>query len=203
MREMINIPEEDELEVFDRTRPDVPHEWYHHFEITPNLVSPMAAMGDGYRYHITGLTHDQDGFPTAKPDEIKAKLEKLKYKILRFQEELVQLDTEQVDDAGICVIAYGTAARAARQAVNMARERRVRAGLIRPLTLWPFPEENIRAILEEAHVRRVLVVELNMGQLVNELERIAPRHCKVVSLNRYDGEVLNPVEIYKRILEVK
>jgi len=201
MREMITIPEPGELEVIDREKPDVPHEWYHHFEITPTLVSPMAAMGEGYRFHTTGLTHDQEGFPTAKPAEIRQKLDKLKYKILRFSDELLQLDAEMMDDAGIAVFAYGISARAARQAVHMAREKRIKAGLIRPITIWPFPDEQIRDLL--THVRRCVVVELNQGQLVHEIERIAPRTCKVAELTRYDGEIINPVEIYKRILEVK
>lgn len=201
MREVVHVPEPGELEVVNREVPDVPSEWYHHFEVTPSLVSPMAAFGDGYRFHMTGLTHDPEGFPTAKIAEIKQKLDKLNNKIMRFSDELVQLDAEMTDDASICVFAYGTAARAARQAVHMAREKRIRAGLIRPLTIWPFPDEQIREHL--SHAKKVLVVELNMGQLVNEIRRIAPRHCKVEQLNRYDGEVLNPVEIFKKILEVK
>jgi len=199
--EMITIPEPGELEVLERQKPDVPHEWYHHFEITPTLVSPMAAMGEGYRYHTTGLTHDQEGFPTARPEEIKSKLDKLKNKIMRFTDELLQLESEMVEDASICVFAYGTAARAARQAVHMAREKRIRTGMIRPITIWPFPDEQISEML--THVRRILVVELNQGQLIHEIERVAPKTCKVAGLTRYDGEVLNPVEIYKRILEVK
>jgi 2-oxoglutarate ferredoxin oxidoreductase subunit alpha len=201
MREMITIPEPGELEVIDREKPDVPHEWYHHFEITPTLVSPMAAMGDGYRFHTTGLTHDQEGFPTSKPTEIKGKLDKLRNKILRFSDEVIQLESEMMEDATICVFAYGTSARAARQAVHMAREKRIRAGLIRPITIWPFPDDQLRELL--THVRRAVVVELNQGQLIYELERVAPRTCKVAGLQRYDGEVLNPVEILKRILEVK
>ena len=83
----------------------------------------------------------------------------------------------------------------------MARDKRIRAGLIRPITIWPFPDDQLRELL--THVRRVLVVELNQGQLVHEIERVAPRTCKVIGMNRYDGEIINPVEIYKRILEVK
>lgn len=201
MREMVNVPAPGDIEVIDRLKPDVPPEWYHHFEITPRLVSPMASFGEGYRFNITGLTHDQEGFPTANPKEIKEKLDKLKFKIVRFADELTQVDTELVDDAQIAVIAYGTTARAARQAVHMAREKRIRAGLIRPVTIWPFPQDKVRGILETC--KRALVVELNMGQMVTEIERIAPHTCKVYRLNRYDGEVINPVEIYKRILEVK
>ncbi len=201
MREMMSPPLEGELAVFNREKPDVPPEWYHHFEITPSLVSPMASFGDGYRFHMTGLTHDQDGFPTANIDEIRRKLDKLRNKIMRFSDELIQIETEMTDDASIVVIAYGTAARASQQAVHMARKNRIHAGLIRPITIWPMAEETIREHLK--HAKTALVVELNMGQLVHEIERIAPRSCKVESLNRYDGEVLNPVEIYKRIREVK
>ena len=203
MREMVTVPEPGQLEVFDRVKPDVPAEWYHHFEVTPNLVSPMASFGEGYRYNITGLTHDQEGFPTANPVEIKSKMDKLRYKISRFSDELLQLETEMMDDAVMCVFAYGISARAARQAVAMAREKRVRVGLIRPITVWPFPDDRIRELLEEARVKVALVTELNMGQMVNEVQRVAPRHCRIEQFNRYDGEIINPVEIFKRIMEVK
>ena len=106
-----------------------------------------------------------------------------------------------MDDAGICLFAYGISARAARQAMYMAREKRIRVGMIRPITIWPFPDEKLREMLE--HVRRVVVVELNQGQLIHEIERVAPRTCKIINQTRYDGEIINPVEIYKRILEVK
>jgi len=203
MREMMAVPEPGELEVFDRVKPDVPSEWYHHFEVTPNLVSPMASFGEGYRYNITGLTHDQEGFPTANPVEIKSKMDKLRYKIARFADELLQLETEMMDDAVIAVFAYGIAARAARQAVAMARDKRIRVGLIRPITIWPFPDDRLHQILERAKVKTALVVELNMGQMAYEMQRVVPRNCRVEQLNRYDGEILNPVEIFKRIMEVK
>lgn len=201
MREMMYVPQEGELDVTIRQKPDVPHEWYHHFEITPSLVSPMASFGEGYRYNITGLIHDPEGFPTANPVQIKDKLDKLRNKIMRFTDEIYQLDVDGTEDANITLISYGMAARACRQAVQMAREKRIKCGMIRPITIWPLAEEQIREHL--AHSKRALVVELNMGQLVHEIERIAPRSCKVFSLNRYDGEVLNPVEVYKRLLEVK
>lgn len=201
MREVITLPEAGELEVINREKPDVPSEWYHHFEITPNLVSPMAGFGEGYRFHMTGLVHDSEGFPTSNTDEIRRKLNKLRNKITRFSDELVQLETTMMDDASIAVVAYGTAARAAQQAVLMARDKRIRAGLIRPITIWPFADEQIHKLLKG--IRKVLVVELNMGQIVHEIDRLAHHHCKVEGLNRFDGEVLDPVEIFKRILEVK
>jgi 2-oxoglutarate ferredoxin oxidoreductase subunit alpha len=201
MREMMIMPKEGDLEVIKRHKPNVPHEWYKHFEINPSLVSSMASFGDGYRYNISGLTHDEDGFPTAKPVEIKAKLDKLRRKIERFSDEIYKIETYMMDDAHVAVFSYGTTARSAQQAVQIARQRRIRVGAIRPLTIWPFPDEKLREML--TGVRKVIVAELNMGQLVREVQRVAPRHTEVFPLQRYDGEVMTPQQILDRIREVK
>ncbi len=201
MREMMVIPEKGELEVINRHKPDVPSEWYKHFEITPSFVSPMASFGDGYRYNVSGLTHDEEGFPTAKPVEIKKKMDKLRLKIDRFSDELFKIRTDMMDDANIAIISYGTVSRTARQAVKMAREKRLKIGAIQLLTIWPFPDAKLKEMLNG--VRKVIVAELNMGQIVHEIERIAPRHTEVFSLKRYDGEVLTPIQILEKIREVK
>lgn len=200
MREMMVIPEEGEIEVLKRHKPDVPSEWYRHFEITPSLVSPMASFGQGYRYNVSGLMHDQDGFPTAKPKEIVDKLNKLRRKIERYSDEIVKIRTEKMEDAHIAVFSYGTVARTALQAVKMARERRIKVGAIQPLTIWPFPDEQLREMFK--NVRKVIVAELNMGQLVHEIRRVAPRHTEVIPLQRYDGNVMTPMEILDKIREV-
>ena len=201
MREMMIMPKVGDLEVVKRHRPDVPSEWYRHFEITPSLVSSMASFGDGYRYNVSGLTHDEDGFPTAKPVEIKAKLDKLRRKIERFADEIYKIETYKMDDAHIAVFSYGTVARSAQQAVQIARERRIKVGAIRPLTIWPFPDEKLREML--TGVRKIIVVELNMGQLIREVQRVVPRHTEVFPLQRYDGEIITPQQILDRIREVK
>ncbi len=201
MREMMIMPAPGELEVKDRTRPDVPSDWYKHFELTSTFVSPMASFGEGYRYNVTGLTHDQEGFPTNVASEIKEKLDKLKNKIERFSDEIFKLRTEMMDDAKIAVFSYGTVARAAHQAANMAREKRVHVGTIQPLTIWPFADNQIRDML--ANVKKVIVAELNMGQLVHEIRRVAPKHTEVFFLGRYDGEVMTPQQILDKIKEVK
>jgi len=201
MREMMILPEKDELNVHHRHKPDVPSDWYKHFEITPSFVSPMASFGDGYRYNISGLTHDQDGFPTANPVEIKAKLDKLRLKIERYTDEIFKIRTDMMDDANIAILSYGTVSRSARQAIKMARERRIKVGSIQLLTIWPFPDLKLREIF--SGVRKIIVAELNMGQLVHEIKRIAPRHAEVHSLQRYDGEVMAPQQILDMIREVK
>ncbi len=201
MREMMILPEPGELEVKDRVKPDVPSDWYMHFEHNPSSVSPMASFGEGYRYNVTGLTHDQDGFPTANPNEIKRKLNKLRSKIDNYVEEIYKARTDMMEDANVAVISYGTVSRAARQAIKMARERRIKVGCIQLMTIWPFPDTKLREML--SGVRKVIVAELNMGQLTLELERIAPRHTEVFHLGRYDGEVMTPKEILDKIREVK
>jgi len=201
MREMITIPEKGAVEVYNRHKPDVPHDWYHHFEITPSLVGPMASFGDGYRHNVTGLTHDQEGFPTANPVEIKEKLDKLRNKIERYTDEIYKIRTDMMDDANIAVLSYGTVSRAARQAIMMGRERRLKVGAIQLQTIWPFPDLKLKEML--SGVRKVIVAELNMGQLVNEVKRVAPRHTEVFSLDRYDGEVMAPQQILEKIREVK
>ncbi len=201
MREMMIMPEPGELEVKERIKPNVPSDWYKHFELTPTFVSPMASFGDGYRYNVTGLTHDQEGFPTNVASEIREKLDKLRNKIERFTGEIYKLRSEMMDDAKIAVFSYGMVARAAYQAVKMAREKRIRVGAIQPLTIWPFADNQIHDLL--SNVKKVIVAELNMGQLVHEIRRVAPRHVEVIFMGRYDGEVMTPQQILDKIKEVK
>ncbi len=200
MREIMTIPEKGEVKVFNRQKPDVPPEWYRHFDITPSLVSPMASFGEGYRYNVSGLTHDPDGFPTAVSSEIKAKLDKLHGKIDNYIEEISSFRTEMLDDAHVAVFSYGTVARASYQAVKMARERRIKVGAIQPFTIWPLDETKIKSML--GHVKKVIVAELNMGQLYNEIRRVAPKGTEVFHLGRYDGEVMTPLQILQKIREV-
>jgi 2-oxoglutarate ferredoxin oxidoreductase subunit alpha len=201
MREMMIMPEEGEIPVVERPRPDVPSDWYKHFELTPTFVSPMASFGDGYRFNVTGLTHDQEGFPTSVPSEVKDKLDKLRNKISRFSDEVCKVRTEKLEDARIAIFAYGIVARAANQAIRIARERRLKVGLFQPITIWPFPDAKLREMLNG--VRKIIVAELNMGQLVHEVRRVVPDSVEVISLGRYDGEVMTPHQIYDKIREVK
>lgn len=199
MREIVTLPSPENIKVENRTKPIDPPEWYKHFEITPDYRSPMASYGDGYRFHTTGLTHDESGFPTAKPNEIKAKLDKLKLKIMRHREQICEIRTDLMEDAHIMVFAYGSTARAARSAIRIARKKRFKVGMVQPLTIWPFPDEQIAEQLEK--VDMVVVPELNQGQIIGEIERLARRHIKIVPLQRYDGELITPSQIVDVIKE--
>jgi 2-oxoglutarate ferredoxin oxidoreductase subunit alpha len=201
MREKITLPDPKETRIVNRMKPTVPPEWYEHFEINPHFVSPMASFGEGYRYNITGLTHNPEGFPTDRPVMIKAKLDKLKNKICHNLNDIIQVREEFIEDANIAVFAYGTVARAARQAVRMAREKRIKAGLIQPLTIWPFPDANLEHVLEQLDL--VIVAELNQGQLIGEVMRVNRRNTRVRGLTRYDSELITPDQIFEKIREEK
>jgi 2-oxoglutarate ferredoxin oxidoreductase subunit alpha len=199
MREIVKLPSQEEIDIVTVSKPYEPPEWYKHFEITPDYRSPMASFGEGYRFHLTGLTHDEYGFPTAKKNEIIMKLEKLRLKTMRHLEELTDVRVEMMEDAHIMVVAYGSTARAARQAIRMARKKRFKVGLIQPRIIWPFPDKIIRKYLEKVDL--VVVPELNQGQIIREVKRLSRRHIKIIGLNRFDGELITPRQIMDKIKE--
>ena len=199
MREKIRIPEKDEVQLIERCKPTVPPEWFQPFELTPTHISPMAGYGNGYRFHYTGLTHDPFGFPTGKPSEIREKLDKLMLKITQNVDDICTHKEEFLEDSHIVVIAYGITARVAQQAVRIARHRRFKVGLFQPETIWPFPEKALKRALEHADL--AIVAELNQGQLIHEVSRIARSKVKVQGVFRYDGEIMTPTEIVNKIRE--
>jgi 2-oxoglutarate ferredoxin oxidoreductase subunit alpha len=201
MREKVSFPDADKIRIINRMKPTVHPGWYQHFEVNPHFVSPMASFGEGYRFNITGLTHNPDGFPTARPEVIKEKLKKLRNKITHNVNDIVEIREEFMDDAHIAVFAYGIVARAARQAVHMAREKRIKAGLIQPLTVWPFPDVYMEHMLEQLDL--VIVAELNQGQLIREVMRVNRGNTRVRGLFRYDSELITPDQIFRKIREEK
>ncbi len=199
-REMISLPKPGEYEIVDRVKPSVSPEEFEPFAYTARGVSPMPAYGEGYRYVMTGLTHDAMGFTTNRPDEIKQKLDKLRNKIINFKSEITKLRVEMMDDAEIAFVSYGSVSRAVLLAVALARKAGVKVGMIQLYTVWPFPDEELRDYL--AGCRKVIVPELNMGQVVREVGRVLPPDTEIHSLLRYDGEILTPMQLLEKLEEV-
>jgi 2-oxoglutarate ferredoxin oxidoreductase subunit alpha len=199
-REKILLPPADEVEVADRVKPTMPPEWYVPYEDTPRGVPPMAPFGEGYRYHVTGLVHDVRGFPTERPDEIEPFLNRLFRKIDQHYFDINMVEEHLVEDAEVLVVAYGSVARSAKRAVNDARERGLKAGLVKLITLWPFPWGNLLPRLRQ--VKRVLVPELNRGQIAREVKRLAKGLTRVETLNRIDGKLITPDEILEKMLKI-
>jgi 2-oxoglutarate ferredoxin oxidoreductase subunit alpha len=199
-REKIVLPRPEEVKVVDRVRPDMPPEWYVPYADTASGVPPMGIFGDGYRYHVTGLIHDVRGYPTERPDEIVPFLSRLFRKITQHFGDIQMVAEEFTADAEVLVVAYGSVARAARRAVLEAREQGLKAGLLKLVTLWPFPRRLIEPHLRQ--VRAVLVPELNMGQMAREVKRVNQGLTRVETLNRVDGNLITPGEILERLVKM-
>jgi 2-oxoglutarate ferredoxin oxidoreductase subunit alpha len=197
MRETVELPEVRPEEIVNREMPTVPPEWYEPFGNPTSDVPSLAPFGEGYRYHITGLLHDPRGFPTSRLDEIQPWIERVFRKIDRNLDEIAMWEEDGIEDARVLVVAYGATARSARQALKIARARYGRkVGLLRLKTLWPFPEELVERLADE--VQRVIVAEMNLGQIALEVERIVGRR-KVVRVGRADGQMVSPEQIVDAI----
>ena len=197
MREGIEVPEENEYEVWERAHTEVPPEWYKAYVNDPQDVPPLAPFGEGYRYHITGLFHDELGYPTERLDEINPWLTRVFGKIERNLDDILDYEEdEHLQRAEVLVVAYGATARSAQRAVDLARRQGNRVSLLRLRTLWPFPEERVESAAERLH--RVIVPEMNLGQLALEVERVVGKH-KVVRVGRADGQMVDPQDILEAI----
>jgi 2-oxoglutarate ferredoxin oxidoreductase subunit alpha len=198
MRERVGLPDYDTVERVERPKTTVPPEWYKPYENFPADVPPMVPFGEGYRYHITGLHHDERGYPTDRTDEVRPWLERVFRKIDRSLSDILLYEEDSIEEAETLVIAYGATARSARYAVEMARDRGRKVGFLKLQTLWPFAEEVVDHAADRLH--RVVVPEMNMGQLALEVERVVGRH-KVYRVARADGEMIKPAEILAAIEE--
>ena len=200
MREKVVLPPEGQVAIVDRVKPKVPPEWYIPYEDTPAGVPPMANFGEGYRYHVTGLTHDIRGFPTSRPDEIGPFISRLFRKISQHFSEIQMGEAEYMEDAEVTVIAYGCVARSAKRAVRDAREKGIKAGFVKLTTIWPFMRSLVEGVLKSS--KAVLVPEMNMGQISREVKRVNQGYASVYTLNKIDGTIITPDEILARITEV-
>lgn len=197
LNEKIEIPDPETIEIIERPKPTVPPEEYLPYAMTPTDIPPMANFGEGYRYHVTGLAHDETGFPTNNPKKIEEQLLRINRKIERYRDQIIEIEEYWTDDLEILIIAYGACVRAARKALKMAREAGIKVGLLNLKTIWPFPDKEIARLAERA--RRIIVPELNLGQIAHEIEWATCRSVPVIKINRINGEPIAPSEIYNAI----
>lgn len=197
MREVVSVPAE--VTVNERPTPAVPPEAYVPYRVSaPDEVPPMAVLGSGYRFHVTGLYHGEDGFPTNDPRVAESLIRRLHAKIEARRDLLTLATRHYLEDADVVVIAYGSPVRAALRAVREARALGVRAGLLQLSCIWPFPSHLVRELAQQ--VRALLVPEMNLGQLAGEVERAAAGLVPVRSLSRVGGELFTPQEILQALL---
>jgi len=199
MSEKVVIPRLTPEQLSHRRRPNVAPEEYLPYKADGNLVPPMAVAGEGYRFHVTGLTHDEKGYPAMTPEAQDKLVRRLVDKIRLNKKDIIKYEEIAVEDAEVVVCAYGITARIARLAVEQARENGIRAGLLRFITVWPFPEERIRELAPQ--VNAFVVPELNSGQIVFEVERCAAGKAKTTLLPHMGGSVHHPETILEAIEE--
>ena len=199
MAERVVIPAATEIPRVPRKRPkDAPDSGrYLPYAPDDDLVPPMAHAGEGYRVHMTGLTHDERGYPALTPGMLDQLVNRLVDKVRRNANDIVDFEERYVDDAECIVIAYGCTARSAKAAVELSRSEGISCGLLRPKTIWPFPEERVRRLLDKGNVNRFVVPEINLGQLRREIERLT--HLPVVGLNHAGGAMPTPNAILDTI----
>jgi len=199
-RESVVLPADEKIRVFDRVKPDVPPEWYKPYADNNRGVPDMASFGDGYRHHVTGLVHDESGFPTQNSKEVDAFLRRIHNKISKGFHEIMVTKEYLMEDAEVFVIAYGSVARPALRAVRDARRQGVKAGLLQLITLFPFPRKTVDTYLRQC--RAAVVPEMNMGQMAREISRVNQSSCRVIKHNRIDGHLITPDEILKHLATV-
>jgi len=198
MTEKVVIPPADQIEIYPRRRTTRRPGEYKPFEPEEDLVPAMAHAGEGHRFHMTGLTHDERGYPAMTPDTQDRLVKRLMNKVRRAADELVHVEEEGIEGADVIVVSYGITSRVAQKAVELARQKGLRVGKLRLLTAWPFPAAKVRALARG--IKAFVVPELNMGQMVNEVERAAGGVARTYSVPHAGGTVHRP-EVILSVIE--
>ncbi|MGA9622889.1 MAG: 2-oxoacid:acceptor oxidoreductase subunit alpha [Bryobacteraceae bacterium] len=199
MTEKVVIPEPDRIEITPRRYTKLPPEEYRPFESREDLVPDMVRAGEGYRFHVTGLTHDERGYPDMGVEAQDRLVRRLLAKLKPLSNGRSLWETENLEDADVVVVSYGITSRVAQRAIQLARSRGIRAGKFRLITAWPFPAEHIRELA--GRMKAFVVPELNLGQMVLEVERAAAGKAKVIPVSHAGGTVHNPDTILNAIVE--
>lgn len=199
MHEKVVIPPAEEIEVVERKWYEGPKEKYLPYKPDKDLVPFMIKAGDGYRFHTTGLTHDERGYPVINAEAQDWNVRHLVDKIRKNAHKIIEFQEEETDNADVIVISYGITSRVAVKAVQQARKAGIKVGTMRLITVWPFPEERIKELAGK--VRAFVVPELNLGQMRREVERCAFGQTLAIGVPHCGGWVHDPNDILKAIKE--
>jgi 2-oxoglutarate ferredoxin oxidoreductase subunit alpha len=199
MTERVVIPEADEIEVVPRHLTKTPRDEFLPYRLNGGQIPEFARAGDGYRFHATGLTHDERGYPVMSIDCQEKCVRRLLEKITDNADDIVRFEEEQTEGADVVVVTYGITARVARLGIDMAREKGIKVGSVRLVVIWPFAEKRIRELA--GSVGALVVPEINYGQLVLEVERCAAGKCDVWPVPHGGGGVHDPADIAEIIIK--
>ncbi len=199
MTEKVVIPSADQIDIMPRRHTRKPVDEYLPYGTNGDMVPEIAHAGEGYKFHITGLTHDEHGYPNMTLQVQDKLVRRLQNKVRAAADRIALFEEEGLGDAEVVVVSYGITSRVAQRAIDLARAKGWRVGKLRLITAWPFPEKKIRELA--ANVKAFVVPELNLGQMVREVERAAAGQAKTFSVPHAGGGVHNPEEILQVIVE--
>jgi len=201
MREKVAFPLQEELVISERKKLDH-YQGIHQKIFLDEEVAPMPVFGKGLKANITGSTHKEDGFRNVSDPKIMDNaIKKLTNKILRHKKEIIEINEYKLDDAEVAIFSYGLTSRAVLETVREARRSGIKVGSFRPITVWPFPEEEVENL--SRRVKVIIVCENNLGQLFPFVKSAACEHCKVISLPpKILGTLYDPEEIFEKVKEV-
>ena len=199
MTEKVVIPAADRIDVTPRKHTRKSHDEYRPYATNGDMVPEIAHAGEGYGFHVTGLTHDERGYPNMTPVTQDKLVRRLQNKIRNAADRITLYEEERIEGADVVVVSYGITSRVAQRAIDMARERGLKVGKFRLITVWPFPEKRIAEIA--AGAKALVVPELNLGQMVREVERAAAGRAKTLLVPHAGGGVHRPEDILKVIVE--
>lgn len=198
LNEKVILPEASAIEIINRQLTTDPPEKFIPYKFTESDIPPIAHYGTGYRFNVTGLSHDETGFPTNEPKKIDALYRRINRKIERYKNEIISYKTELLDDADICLVSYGSSARSAKRAMRQARMMGIKVGLFQIFVLWPFPYEVLSELSNR--IKKFIVPEMNLGQIGHEVDCATRKES--IRVNRVDGSPITPGEILEQIKNV-
>jgi 2-oxoglutarate ferredoxin oxidoreductase subunit alpha len=199
MTEKVVIPAADDIDVVPRRHTRKPADEYLPYGTNGDGVPEIAHAGEGYRFHVTGLTHDERGYPNMTPQTQDKLVRRLQSKIHDAVDRITLLEEEGLEGADVIVVSYGITSRVAQRGLELARESGLHVGKLRLITCWPFPEKRIRELA--ATVKAFVVPELNLGQMVREVERAAGGRARTIAVPHAGGSVHRPEDILRAIVE--
>jgi 2-oxoglutarate ferredoxin oxidoreductase subunit alpha len=199
MTEKVVIPPADEIDIVPRKLTTKSPEEFLPYKLNGALAPEFARAGDGYRFHTTGLTHDERGYPVMSAECQEQCVRHLIDKINLNVDRIVRFEEEGVEGADVVVVSYGITSRVARMGVELARERGIKVGTLRLVVVWPFPEKRVRELAQR--IRAFVVPEINNGQIVLEVERCAGGNATAIAVPHMGGAVHDPNDICAAIVE--
>ena len=199
MTEKVVIPPAEEIELLERKYTDKKPGEAWPFEWNGNGQPPMLPVGKGYKFHITGLTHDYRGYPIINAEAQGENVSHLVDKVRNNVDDIIWLEERDIEGADVIMMAYGISSRVMQPAIARAKKEGIKIGQIKMVTVWPFPEKRVRELAEKA--KALIMVEMNFGQVYYEMERMAAGKCRTYLVGHAGGTVHDPENIYKVIKE--